>query len=78
MRRKKKSSAGEKPARKVAAQKYRCERCLMTFDTRRKLKLHSHRHIEALKEIEMLRQGKLPDETKDGAEFKGKNRIIIS
>ena len=57
---------------------YKCERCQHSFDTRRKLKLHSNLHIMALKEIELLRQGKMPSETKDGGEFKGKNRVVIS
>ena len=50
----------------------------MAFGSKRKLLFHSKRHLQAQKEIEMLRQGKMPDETKIGGAFKGKNKVVIS
>lgn len=57
---------------------FKCARCMMCFSSRVKLKHHSQKHTDALKELELLRQGHIPDYNKIGSEFKGKNRIIIT
>ncbi|HLC77174.1 MAG TPA: hypothetical protein VJH04_03130 [archaeon] len=56
----------------------KCMRCEQTFSTWKALKVHSHGHLDTLREIKMLQHGHIPDETKMGAGFKGKNKIIIS
>ncbi len=53
-------------------------RCEQMFHSWRALKIHSKSHLATLKEIRMLQKGHVPDETKMGVEFRGKNRIIVS
>lgn len=55
-----------------------CARCEKKFPTRKALAMHSKAHLSAVREMEMLMSGQLPEETKLGLEFKGKNRIIVS
>jgi hypothetical protein len=57
---------------------FKCARCDRAFDTHKKLVLHSRQHIEAGKNMILLKQGFQPDETKLGAGFRGKNRIIVA
>ena len=56
----------------------RCARCEQSFTSFNALKVHSKSHLSTLHEIKMLQQGHIPDETKMGVTFKGKNRVIIS
>ena len=68
-----------KNLRKSKAKKnVKCMRCEQTFPTWNALKAHSKTHLNTLGEMRMLQQGHIPDETKMGSNFKGKNRIIIS
>jgi hypothetical protein len=53
-------------------------RCGKTFSSMLGLKRHSSEHLRELREIKMLREGFIPEETKLGFGFKGKNKIIIS
>jgi uncharacterized C2H2 Zn-finger protein len=57
---------------------HKCMRCGRFFKSRLALKRHSNDHLRALEEMKMLREGQMPDESKLGFEFKGKNKIIIS
>ncbi|MBI4174664.1 MAG: hypothetical protein HY517_03390, partial [Candidatus Aenigmarchaeota archaeon] len=41
------------------------------------LKVHSKTHLN-MHEMKMLQSGHIPDETKLGSAFRGKNRIIVS
>ena len=52
----------------------RCEQIFPNFNA---LKVHSRTHLQ-MQEMKMLQQGRIPDETKFGATFRGKNRIIVS
>ncbi|MEM7819674.1 MAG: hypothetical protein QXD48_02490 [Candidatus Aenigmatarchaeota archaeon] len=58
--------------------KYKCIRCGRLFKSRLALKRHSNEHLRALKELKMLQEGYVPEETKLGFGFKGKNRIIVT
>lgn len=55
-----------------------CARCDTAFKSWDALKKHSRTHLKTLGELKQLQQGKVPDENKFGAGFKGKNRIIVS
>jgi hypothetical protein len=55
-----------------------CARCEKHFSSRQALKTHSKSHLNALHELKMLEEGKVPDETKLGSEFKGKNKVIVA
>lgn len=60
---------------------FRCEKCGDKFTTKLDLDIHDnqvHRRKSALREIRLLEQGFLPEETKIGTKFKGKNKIIIT
>lgn len=61
-----------------ALRAHRCARCEQTFPTRGKLKSHSTRHLGVLKEIRLLQEGHVPQETKLGTAFRGKNKVIVS
>lgn len=65
-------------SRKKTYVQFRCARCMMSFSSRTKLKHHSLKHTEALKDLELLREGHIPDTNKIGSEFRGKNKIIIT
>ncbi len=65
-------------SKKKAFVQFRCARCMMSFSSRTKLKHHSLKHTEALKDLELLREGHIPDTNKIGSEFRGKNKIIIT
>jgi hypothetical protein len=64
---------------KISAPKeeHKCVRCGRFFKSRLALKRHSTEHLKALKDMQMLRDGQLPEESKLGEGFKGKNKIII-
>jgi hypothetical protein len=55
-----------------------CMRCEQSFTSWKALKKHSKSHLSTLKEMKMLQSGQIPDETKEGRGFKGKNKIIVS
>ena len=55
-----------------------CMRCEQTFSSWAALKKHSKSHLNTLKEMKMLQKGQIPDETKEGRGFKGKNKIIVT
>ncbi len=63
---------------KIKKTEVKCMRCEQTFPSWKALKVHSKMHLGTLREMKMLQQGHIPDETKMGSTFKGKNRIIIS
>lgn len=62
----------------VVHESYRCGRCDMVFKSMIALKRHSAIHLKTLEELKLLQQGHVPTETKFGAVFKGKNKVIIS
>ena len=55
-----------------------CIRCHKTFSTRNELKRHSKTHLADMKEMKMLEKGYVPEHSKIGQEFKGKNKIVIA
>ncbi|MBI4896099.1 MAG: hypothetical protein HY832_00955 [Candidatus Aenigmarchaeota archaeon] len=57
---------------------FMCMRCRKDFPSRPSLKSHSKSHTDALEEMKMLEKGYVPQESKLGSGFKGKNKIIIS
>ncbi|MBI5060931.1 MAG: hypothetical protein HZB67_01310 [Candidatus Aenigmarchaeota archaeon] len=60
---------------------YRCRKCGDKFATRMDLDLHIeevHHRKSALAEIQLLERGFLPEESKLGMPFKGKNKIIVA
>ena len=57
---------------------YMCMRCRKKFSSIRGLRRHSAVHLKDLREIKLLREGHLPEESKLGFNFKGKNKVIIS
>ena len=58
--------------------KYKCSRCGADFKTWASLRTHSKKHTDMLKDIQLLRRGHVPAESKIGMKFKGKNKVIIS
>ena len=56
----------------------KCMRCEQIFSNWNALKVHSKTHLQSLSEVKMLQQGHIPDETKMGVTFRGKNKIIVS
>ena len=68
----------EEEPHSVLMYQYRCTRCAQSFPNINKLKLHSQKHTDTLKEMKMLVEGQMPEANKMGSEFKGKNRVIIS
>ncbi len=66
----------KKAGKKVKSVK--CMRCEQIFPSWRALKIHSKSHLQTLQEIRMLQKGHVPDETKMGSTFRGKNKIIVS
>jgi hypothetical protein len=65
-------------AKKEKAPLNTCARCEKHFASRQALKTHSKSHLNALHELKMLEEGKTPEETKLGSEFKGKNKVIVA
>jgi hypothetical protein len=55
-----------------------CFRCDQSFSGWAGLREHSKLHLKTLAELKQLQEGKIPDETKLGSAYKGKNKIIIS
>ncbi|MEK6888021.1 MAG: hypothetical protein AABX14_03695 [Candidatus Aenigmatarchaeota archaeon] len=64
--------------RKKSKATARCMRCEQVFPNWNALKVHSRTHLQTLREMKMLQSGHIPDETKLGAAFRGKNKIIVS
>jgi len=67
-------------AKKEPKKKFKCQICGMKFDSFRGLSIHTgqeHKH-EEVKEVSLLEQGFIPEESKAGGSFKGKNKIIIA
>ena len=61
------------------SKKFECIKCRKGFNNLRELSKHSKSHpAKAAKEIKMLQSGKLPDMSKAGTGFKGKNKVIIT
>lgn len=58
--------------------KFKCARCGQSFSSHTKLVNHSRQHVEAGKNMNLLKQGYMPEESKLGSEFRGKNRIIVA
>lgn len=72
-----KSAKTKAPAPKENG-RHRCGRCYKSFQSRKGLVMHSRQHLQAISEIKMLERGEHPEFSKLGAEFKGKNKIIVS
>ena len=58
--------------------RFRCARCRKSYKAWEGLRKHSKVHLNALAEMRMLSQGRMPVESKIGSSFKGKNKVIIS
>lgn len=66
-------------AKLAKSKKFECIKCRKPFGSLEKLKKHSKTHPELVsKEIKLLQSGKLPDMSKAGSGFKGKNKVIIT
>ncbi|MDI6721039.1 MAG: hypothetical protein QMD85_01520 [Candidatus Aenigmarchaeota archaeon] len=65
----------KKPLKKETV---KCIRCEKMFPTVNALKVHNRSHLQKMKEMSMLEEGKVPSESKIGHGFKGKNRIVIA
>ena len=63
--------------RKKKSRPVQCARCEQVFPSFNALKVHSKTHLN-MQEMRMLQSGHIPDETKLGSAFRGKNRIIVS
>lgn len=63
--------------KKKKARPVQCMRCEQVFPSFNALKIHSNSHLQ-MREMKMLQQGHIPDETKMGSTFRGKNKIIVS
>ena len=61
----------------MARKDYHCARCGESFKEFPKLRRHSKSHLDT-KEIEMLKRGEHPSESKTGEKFRGMNRVIIN
>jgi len=60
---------------------YRCKKCGDRFPTTLDLQFHVnevHKRKPALREIRLLEQGFVPDESKLGTKFRGRNKVIIA
>lgn len=60
---------------------YKCRKCGDIFPTTLDLQFHVneiHNRKPALREIRLLEQGFIPEESKLGMPFKGKNKVIIA
>lgn len=68
----------KKPKKKAAKAVFRCMRCKSEYTNWKSLQRHSKIHLSAMQELKMLEQGRIPEVSKIGSEFKGKNKIIIS
>ena len=64
--------------KKKKSKAVKCARCDQVFPSFSALKVHSKSHLQSLSEVKMLQQGHIPDETKMGVTFRGKNKIIVS
>lgn len=64
--------------KKKKSRTVQCARCEQIFPSFNALKVHSKTHLQSLQEMKMLQSGHIPDETKLGAAFRGKNKIIVS
>ena len=64
--------------KKKKARPVKCARCEQIFPSFNALRVHSKTHLQSLSEVKMLQQGHIPDETKMGVTFRGKNKIIVS
>ncbi len=62
---------------KKKVRRVQCMRCEQFFPSFNALKVHSRTHLQ-MQEMKMLQQGHIPDETKMGVTFRGKNKIIVS
>ena len=80
--RKKRVSVAEVYAERYEkSRQFTCKKCDANFSSRMELGMHdSHVHMSkvALEEIKLLEQGFIPEETKLGTKFKGKNRVVIA
>jgi hypothetical protein len=63
--------------KKKKSRPVQCARCEQIFPSFNALKVHSKTHLSS-GEMKMLQQGHIPDETKLGSTFRGKNKIIVS
>lgn len=67
-------------ARKKKTKKavFRCIVCKSKYSSKSALRVHSKKHIHAFEDIKRLQEGFVPEETKVGTKFRGKNKVIIS
>jgi hypothetical protein len=60
---------------------FKCKKCKKHFINKKELEEHHkqvHQTRMAYKELKLLKDGFVPDKTKTGHDFKGKNKIIIA
>ena len=59
-------------------QVFRCIVCSSVYASKSALRHHAKKHVRAFDDIKRLASGFIPEETKVGTKFKGKNKVIIS
>jgi len=67
-----------KNVKRAKEKPFKCMRCDKAFLSLIGLRRHSVEHLKMLQEMKMLKEGHVPDETKLGFGFRGKNKVIIS
>ncbi len=55
-----------------------CQKCGRNFKNVNALKKHSKQVHDDIEDIALLKKGHIPDKSKIGKEFKGKNKIVVS
>ncbi|MFH1631282.1 MAG: hypothetical protein ABIA21_03640 [Candidatus Aenigmatarchaeota archaeon] len=79
-RRSKKTQVEAQPEQPRKSRMHTCKRCGAEFALKDELDIHNiqiHMTKIAMAEMKLLGEGFIPNETKHGLPFKGKNRIII-
>ncbi len=66
-------------AKLIKSKKFECIKCRKGFNNLKGLRKHTKIHPEKMsKDIKILASGKLPNMSKAGSGFKGKNKVIIT
>ncbi len=55
-----------------------CQKCGRYFSTPKRLRIHVKKMHADIAEITLLEHGFLPEKTKFGKAFRGRNRVIVS
>jgi len=64
--------------KRAPKQVFRCIVCSSVYASKAALRVHAKKHVRAFDDIKRLASGFVPEETKVGTKFRGKNKVIIS